>query len=189
MNNFQRLSLSSLVLLAAIGAVAGQANAQVSQDQQQDVYSSTSFYHNCQGNGCSGSSEIVTSSEVRQYQSQSTNTNRSYSSSYSSNNNGNTNGTNYRPTNGMMNHRYNNGYMRLNNRNRYGQVELGWDYQGGTCHVRYSEATSQDYRYSTSTNCDEGSMVISGLQYGKNYRFQVKQDDGEWSPPVIMRAR
>lgn len=70
----------------------------------------------------------------------------------------------------------------------HGEVRLSWDLRGGTCHVRYNEATTAGYNYSTSTSCDDGEIRIGGLVAGQNYRFQVRQDDGAWSRAITVRA-
>lgn len=69
-----------------------------------------------------------------------------------------------------------------------GQVRLSWDLRGGTCHVRYTEAGASGYNYETSTNCDDGGITIGGLVSGKNYRFQVRKDDGAWTRAVTVKA-
>ncbi len=69
-----------------------------------------------------------------------------------------------------------------------GQVRLNWDMRGGTCHVRYTEASARSYRYATAAGCDDGGVTIGGLTPGVTYRFQVRQDDGVWSLPVTVKA-
>mgnify|MGYP001175360096 CR=1 FL=1 len=69
-----------------------------------------------------------------------------------------------------------------------GEVRLTWDMRGGTCFVRYTEAGSAGYNYETSTGCDNGTITIGGLTPGRNYRFQVRKDDGAWSQPITVKA-
>ena len=70
-----------------------------------------------------------------------------------------------------------------------GQVRLTWPMRGGTCHVRYTENSESGYKYATSASCDDGGMTIGGLQSRQMYRFQIKQDDGEWSRTTRLMAR
>lgn len=72
--------------------------------------------------------------------------------------------------------------------NRDGEVPLSWDHRGGTCHVRYTEAGNRHFNYHTSTNCDDGEITIGGLVTGRNYKFQVRKDDGSWSHPTNVKA-
>lgn len=166
MNNSQILGLSSLLTLCLFGVCTTSARAEMFQEQSHHVTQSSSFSYSCEGNGCGGNSgEFKTSSEVKQTQSQnygSFEESRVYARS------------------------------RQNRRRNYwsndGRVTLGWDHQGGTCHVRYTESGVSNYKYSTSAACDEGDVTIGGLNRGSNYRFQVKQDEGSWSAPMTMRA-
>ncbi len=70
-----------------------------------------------------------------------------------------------------------------------GAVRLVWGQRGGTCYVRYTEANQRDYKYATSTSCDDGQIVISQLVTGRKYRFQISQDWMNWSRPIVARAR
>jgi hypothetical protein len=72
--------------------------------------------------------------------------------------------------------------------NTDGRVRLEWGYRGGTCHVRYTEATQSVYKYATAASCDEGGVTIGGLVPGKKYRFQVRQNEGGWSRAVVVKA-
>ncbi len=74
-------------------------------------------------------------------------------------------------------------------RNTYGSVRLTWEPQDGTCLIRYSEAKRSDFAYATSTSCNEGEITIGGLVPGKNYRFQVKIENDDWSKPIVKIAR
>lgn len=62
-----------------------------------------------------------------------------------------------------------------------GEVRLGWNQRGGTCHVRYKETTSRTYNYSTQAACDDGGITIGGLVPDRAYHFQIKKDNGRWS--------
>ncbi|HYD35116.1 MAG TPA: fibronectin type III domain-containing protein [Vitreimonas sp.] len=70
-----------------------------------------------------------------------------------------------------------------------GAVRLTWSLRGGTCHVRYTEASEAVYKYATAASCDDGGVTISGLTPGIRYRFQVRQNDGGWSGSVIVKAQ
>ena len=173
MNTLQRLTGSSLVMISAVVASSGLVRAEMFQEQYQNVSSSHSFSYNCSGDSCSnGSGEMKATSEVRQHQSQGVGSDDSSFRSHFS----------------YGTKKYNNGGKRRSNRDTSGKVALDWDHRGGTCHIRYTENNAQDYRYSTSTNCDEGGITIGGLKVGTNYRFQVKKDDGSWSNSMVIKA-
>lgn len=70
-----------------------------------------------------------------------------------------------------------------------GQVRLNWGMRGGTCHVRYTEAKSSVWNYSTAAGCDEAGVTINGLKTGVNYKFQVRQNDGAWSRVMVGKAQ
>lgn len=72
--------------------------------------------------------------------------------------------------------------------NTDGEVRLSWDHRGGICHIRYTEVNSRAYKYSTSAACDQGEITVGGLVQGRNYRFQVRKDDGSWSKPTVVKA-
>ncbi|MBD3279806.1 MAG: hypothetical protein GF390_03800 [Candidatus Pacebacteria bacterium] len=69
-----------------------------------------------------------------------------------------------------------------------GTVNVGWVYRGSSCHVRYTEADQQMYKYDTVTNCDSGQLTIGHLTAGVKYRFVVSQDGTHWSAPVYAYA-
>lgn len=73
--------------------------------------------------------------------------------------------------------------------NRDGEVVVFWSQRGGTCTIRYTEASSRSYNYQTTTACDEGQLTIGGLVPGRAYRFQIKKDTGRWSSAGTTIAR
>jgi|GEM_PF-2672139 len=74
-----------------------------------------------------------------------------------------------------------------------GAIRVSWNYRGGTCDVRYTEAASTSkllFQYHTSASCDDGSVVVRGLVPGKKYTFEVSSDgDVNWSKPVTGTAK
>jgi len=70
-----------------------------------------------------------------------------------------------------------------------GKVKLRWNYDDGVCHIRYSEATVRAYKYTTSTDCDNGGIEIGGLMPSKAYRFQIRDQDTGWSSARRLVAR
>lgn len=70
-----------------------------------------------------------------------------------------------------------------------GAVRLSWGWRGGTCNVRYTEASEVVYKYATSAGCDEGGVTISGLAPGQKYKFQVSPDNVNWSKVVATTAK
>ncbi|MBP9820127.1 fibronectin type III domain-containing protein [Candidatus Woesebacteria bacterium] len=74
-------------------------------------------------------------------------------------------------------------------KSEYGSVRLTWEPQDGTCLIRYTEARRSDFAYATSTSCNEGEITIGGLVPGRNYRFQVKIENDDWSKPIVRIAR
>ena len=70
-----------------------------------------------------------------------------------------------------------------------GQVRLSWGMRGGTCHVRYTEANQNVWKYNTSAGCDDGGVTIGALQSGTKYKFQVRQDNGDWSRAMSAIAQ
>lgn len=78
--------------------------------------------------------------------------------------------------------------FRWSHDNSDGEVRLSWNQRGGTCTVRYTEASARNYNYTTSAACDDGSMTIGGLVPGRAYRFQVKKDNENWSKAIRLVA-
>lgn len=161
------IGLSTALAAASLVLPITSVNAQMSQEQNQHVTQSSSFSFNCNGNcntsSSNSSANFSSSSEVHQSQSQSTG------------------------WGGYM-HSLKNHYKNNPNKSMNGKVTVGWDYEGGTCHVQYTEANVTNYKYNTSAPCDDGEVTISGLKRGGLYRFQVKKDDGAWSDPMTLRA-
>ena len=170
MNLLHKISFSVLAMSMISISVVSTAKAEMYQEQSQSASQKSSFSYSCDGSNCGGSAEMKTSSKVEQSQSQGT-------ASFS--NRGRMRSNNW------DNDR---GWKRNNYRDTSGEVTLDWDHRGGTCYVRYTGAGSKGYNYNTSTSCDNGSITIGGLQTGKNYRFQVKKDDGGWSQPMTAKA-
>lgn len=79
-------------------------------------------------------------------------------------------------------------YYNVKSENTDGEAYLSWGWRGGTCHIRYTENNYRNYKYSTSAACDDGHLTIGGLQPGRLYRFQVRQDNGVWSKPIRIKA-
>lgn len=166
-----KLQIKSLLtltfaLVVSTSAVS-QASAHMYQSQSQSSSQKTSF--SCEGDNC-GSTKWKSSQKLEQSQSQGTGSFRNYN-----------NGTAWKKNRGWKSDKY-------VNRDTSGKIRLDWDHRGGTCHVRYTEANMQWYKYYTSIGCDDGAITIGGLQSGVAYRFQVKKDNGGWSNPVTATA-
>lgn len=183
MNTVQKLGVSCLVMVGAVAGTSGLVSAEMYQEQSQNVSNSHSFTVKCDGGSCTSSSsgsggatgEFKFESEVNQHQYQS---NDMESHSIRSKSYYNSNSDTFKKNRGIR-----------KNVSTAGKVDIGWDYEGGTCNIRYTENTSQQYRYSTSAGCDEGGVTIGGLRPGRSYRFQVQKDNGAWSEPIVMIAR
>lgn len=161
------LFTTSFVTALCLVFSSGQSvSAQMYQEQRQSVSNSSSFSYSCDGD-CNGTAESKTSSKVKQSQSQ----------GY---------GTTQMKWRNNRNYRNNRNWN--TDRDTSGEVSLSWDQRGGTCHVRYTESWIRNYKYSTSTACDNGSITIGGLQPGTSYRFEVQKDSEGWSWPLTLRA-
>lgn len=173
MKKIRQLCLGMLVSVGAVVLASTPAAAYMSQSQSQSFSSEFSSSFNCNGD-CNGSKHEVkmnSSLEQRQLQRMGNGSN-SWDGSGSHWND--------------WDDDWNTGWE---DRDTTGQVWLGWGWRGGTCHVRYTEATNRSYKYSTSAACDNGGMTIGGLTKGTSYRFQIKQDNGYWSRPITRRAQ
>jgi hypothetical protein len=59
-----------------------------------------------------------------------------------------------------------------------GKVLLTWDQRGGaTCNIAYTEARGDAYQYRTAAGCQDGAVVIGGLEPGMTYKFAVNSDN------------
>lgn len=166
------IGLSTIITAASLCMPLTSVSAQMSQEQRQHVTQSSSFSFNCDGNcnTSNSSTSFNASSEVKQSQSQSTGWGDSVG---------------YK---GMMYHTNGRNRSYNLNTNTDGKATIGWDFRGGTCYIRYTEANVRNYKYNTSAACDEGEKTIGGLKKGSLYRFQIKQNDGNWSDSMTLRA-
>ena len=73
--------------------------------------------------------------------------------------------------------------------NRSGSIQLVWKMRGGTCSFRYTEDTEKNYKYFTETQCNDGKLVINHLVSEKKYRFQLSQNNRDWSKSAVSLAR
>lgn len=175
MQSLHKLGLITVLLTAAVSFSSSPVHAYMHQEQSQSSSSTTSF--SCDGN-C-GKVETSTKTEVNQSQSQ---TMSSHDSSWMN--------STWDDENGWQTRHGNRRWVSFSDNwnNNDGQVRLNWGMRGGTCYVRYTEAKSGGWNYNTSTACDDGGITIGGLMRGKNYRFQVKKDDGSWSKTRTLKA-
>lgn len=162
------LGSSTLVAALSLSLVATSAYAQMSQSQSQKSSQSSNFSSNCSSNCSNSSMTFSSSSSLDQSQSQSGGW-----GNYSNTN------SNTKPN-----------YGHKKNKPTNGKLTIGWEFDEGTCYIRYTEANQNNgaYKYSKAAACSDGETTIAGLRRGTAYRFQVKQDDGEWSEPVTMKA-
>lgn len=170
----KKFSLGLILSLGAVLVAVTPARAEMYQWQSQSSSQNSSFSMNCDGSCSNSSSSFESSSSLEQRQAQGTG-NGYYV--------GGNDSWGYKPA--RRSNRYNDSYW---NSDTSGQVTLNWGYRGGTCYVRYTEAVNRYYNYNTQTGCDDGHIIIGGLQTGVKYRFQVKQDNGYWSSPITATA-
>jgi hypothetical protein len=170
MNKTQIIGLSAVCALTLTGLASSSVNAEMYQEQSQNVSQSSSFSYNCDGSNCGGgSAEFKSSTHVKQSQSQ---------------------GIGVRDDSWDRNTSRSKQSRRKNRWSADGQVTLSWGHRGGTCHVRYTEGKPSNdiYNHTTWAACDEGEITIGGLRRGSAYTFQVKKDGGDWSSPTTLRA-
>ncbi len=72
--------------------------------------------------------------------------------------------------------------------NQHGTTQIGWSSRGSSCHIKYTEAGQNVYKYETVAPCDQAMIEIGHLTPGVTYKFMVKQDGATWSPVVTARA-
>lgn len=167
--HISRVGVLSIVvgLLAASQQIA-QASVTVIQEQSQEVSSSSNASVTCTGD-CNGSANAESSATGRQWQRTEITSGRNVVS------------RSYRTST----RRIATAYIGWQSD---GSVRLNWGMRGGTCHVRYTEAAESVYKYATAAGCDDGGVTIGGLTPGVRYRFQVRQNDGAWSRPVVIKV-
>ena len=169
MKQTRALILPLVVGFLIVSNQASLAWVSVTQEQSQSVSSSGNASVTCEGN-CTGSAEANSSATGRQWQRTEV-----------------TVGGAAYPTRAVAKRgRVAGAYVGWS---ADGEVRLNWSLRGGTCHVRYTEASESVYKYATSASCDDGGVTIGGLTPGVSYRFQVRQNDGPWSRAVVVRVR
>jgi hypothetical protein len=180
MNPSNKLVLSLSAAAVLLGVVTASPAHAVFMQQSQQMSGSANASSTCTGGDCNTSAQTSINTSMSQTMSADMGGGPAYAPSYAYVN------TVYRTRPSRM------GYARVQQvyvvENNNGQVRLDWGYRGGTCHVRYTEATSANYKYFTSAGCDEGGVTISGLVPGRKYRFQVRQNEGAWSRAVVVKA-
>jgi hypothetical protein len=73
--------------------------------------------------------------------------------------------------------------------NAEGRVLLTWSTRSGaTCHIAYGEGKGI-YQYRSAAPCNDGSVVIGGLQPGVMYSFAVNPDHQGWQGVRQKSAR
>lgn len=176
-----RVSLSLLLLMTFLATSATSTSAETRVVIEQNQGNSVSVSTHCSGTDCS--SKVEASVSQGQQQQHNTNTSGSttlfFSSPFPS---PDING--WRPRRpGMV------WGWPMWRSGQQGQVRINWRLRDGTCHVRYSEADEESFKYQTSASCSEKGVTIGGLASGQKYKFQVRQDEDDWSRVIYLRAR
>ena len=166
MKKLQKLSISSLAVVAAFAVSVTSANAFSSQSQWQGFSSETSFSSSCEGSNCGGKTEFKSSTTMEQAQTQSTGVSRG------SNNWGNWGGWDDEQNNSD------------------GEVRISWPQRDGTCKIQYKMVGQSGWPYSTEASCNDGAKTIGGLEEGKRYQFRVRKDgENKWYTIRATRAQ